>query len=203
MAGHLSLAQEIDRATKAVTPPKPARVPDWSEETMLLFAKLRPVEQAFVEWMAAGYSAAESFRRAAGLDVTADYARQCGHRLRHSKHVAAALAGAMRDRNFGARVDREWLFAKLVNQIEECEESAEPRLRGMLPQLLTLAARLKGEIVEQHQHKVEDAREQSHVSQRIDRLIETAERALGIRQVRDAEVVRVPAEGPARPALDS
>jgi hypothetical protein len=205
VASNVSPIEQVEQAEKLVQAklPRPVSVPDWSPMTIGRLAVLKPVEYAFVHWRAAGYSAAESYRRAAGLsDDETHHAAVYAHRMGERDKVAAALASMLKDRNFSARMDREWLLQKLMTQIEACEEAADPKIRRMMPQLLLLAARMTGQIVEEHKHKVEvtDASKPGDISQRVDRLIKAAERHLGIRQVRDAEnlEVRAIADTPAK-----
>src|SRR5687768_8747474 len=85
--------------------PPPNSVVDWSPPTLALLGQLTPLEQGLVQWMAAGCSAAEAYRRTTGNDSMS--ARQSAYQVRSRPAVRAALAAALADRNLGARLDRE------------------------------------------------------------------------------------------------
>jgi hypothetical protein len=122
--------------------PAAEQVPDWSPETGALLADLTALERAVVEWAACGHSGAESYRRATGRDCRS--ARQAANQIMSRPRVAAALQAALRDRNFMARMDREWLLGRLFSLVEECEKSGTTRAGRRLIDALRLAARLQG-----------------------------------------------------------
>jgi hypothetical protein len=54
------------------------------------------------------------------------------------------LAAALRDRNVGARVDREWLLMKLFTLVAECEQRGTPRTTRRLVEVIQLIAKMQG-----------------------------------------------------------
>ena len=136
-----------DRLAKVIVRrPQPSEVPGWSPNTLELFARLSPLERGFVEWYATGASAAEAYRRAAGRDATdgTDASRQLGYKIRVRPRVQAAVDSALRDQNFDARCDRQWVLMKLMAVVDKCEESHEPSAIKTLIAALRLIAKLKG-----------------------------------------------------------
>src|SRR5688500_12798450 len=107
---------------ESVAYPDPSQVPDWSPETAALLADLTPLQSAFVQFMATGVTAAEAYRRARGRDP-GPTARNNASQLANKPHVRAAVTAALRDRNFGARCDREWMLQRLYALVCRCEMS--------------------------------------------------------------------------------
>lgn len=125
--------------------PDAAAVPDWSEKTLALLERLTPLERAFVEWGATGMSAAEAYRKAAGSE--SGFAKQSAYHIRHRPPVAAALHAALKDRNVGARCDREWKLAKLRGAIEACAlDEKNPKSQAAVGKLVMQMAQLQGEV---------------------------------------------------------
>src|SRR3954469_12747075 len=85
-----------------VREPHWAEVPDWSEATLEKLAVLTPLEQAVVVWRIAGYSGAESYRKAPGRDSHS--ARQSANQILRRPEVAAAVEAGLQDRNFAGRL---------------------------------------------------------------------------------------------------
>jgi hypothetical protein len=125
--------------------PAPADTPDWSPETLALLDDLTPLQRAFVEWYASGCSAAAAYRKASGRDP-GPTARNNGAQLLNKPHVRVAVAAALRDRNVGARCDREWMLQKLYEVAEQCERSGRVADMNALIGALRLMARLQGEL---------------------------------------------------------
>lgn len=178
--------QKLGGTGAVVTCPLPSHVPDWSDETMALMEELTPLQQTFVAWIVAGKNMTEAYRLASGrMDATSQAVCPIAHNLKKIPKVKAAIAAAIRDRNFGARMDREWMLMKCMAQIEECEKSTDIRRKNAIPQLIRLVAELKGEITQKHEHKIDAEPQQSDVRERMDRLIEAAERLTGLNKARD------------------
>jgi hypothetical protein len=136
-----------DRLPKVtVQRPAPLEVPDWSPATLELLARLTPLERGFVEWYATGASAAEAYRQAAGRDVEegADASRQLGYKIRVRPRVQAAIDSALKDQNFDARCDRQWMLRKLMVIVDKCEESDKPGAVNALIDAIRLIANLTG-----------------------------------------------------------
>jgi len=125
--------------------PRPADVPDWSPATATLLDDLSALQRAFVEWYTAGCSAAEAYRKASGRDP-GPTARNNGAQLLNKPHVRVALAAALRDRNAGARCDREWLLQKLYAIVERCDRSGRVADMNALIGAIRLMARIQGEL---------------------------------------------------------
>ena len=106
---------------------------------------LTPPQRAFVEWYSTGSSAAEAYRKASGRDP-GPTARNNGAQLLHKPHVRVAVAAALRDRNVGARCDREWKVRRLRAAIERC--AADPRIsaQAAVGTLVMQMAKLQGEL---------------------------------------------------------
>lgn len=175
----------------AVVIPIPTRLetPDYTPETLALLEKLAPVERCFVEWCAAGESAAEAYRRASGEDN--EHAKQYGYRLRWRVDVDAAIQACLKDRNFSARCDREWKIRKLKGIIELCE--GHPLFANKAASSIKLLAELQGEITtktEVHHHGVS---ERSNISVFISQIVAEAKGLNPGAAVGDSrQVVRTP-----------
>jgi len=129
----------------SVAYPDPAHVPDWSPETLALLEDLTPLQRAFIEWYVSGCSAAEAYRKASGRDPGPS-ARNNGAQLLNKPHVRTAVAAAMRDRNVGARYDREWLLQKLYAVVCRCERSDRIGDMNVLIAAIRTMARIQGEL---------------------------------------------------------
>jgi hypothetical protein len=125
-------------------PTHPTDTPDWSPETLALMSGLLPVERAFVEWSSTGITAAEAYRRATGSESAV--VRQFAYRMRSRPRVKAAMDAAVSDRNFGARVDREYLLMRLYWAVERLREENTPRAGLGIARLVKLVAQLQGEL---------------------------------------------------------
>jgi phage terminase small subunit len=194
--------QKLGGTGETITCPLPSHVPDWSDETMALMEELTPLQQTFVAWIVAGKNMTESYRLASGrMNDPSNSIAPIAHNLKKSPKIKAAIAAATRDRNFGARMDREWMLMKCMAQIEECENSTDIRRKNAIPQLIRLVAELKGEITQKHEHKIDVEPQQSDVRERMDRLIEAAERLTGFNQTRDGGGGETRIIVPPRPAL--
>jgi hypothetical protein len=127
--------------------PAAASVPDWSEQTLALMANLTPLERAFTEWVATGRSAADAHRMATGRASGTSAARQQGHKLKARPRVRAAIDAALKDRNVGARMDREWLIARTGEAIERLRFDERRHFpAAALCRLIKLLAELQGEL---------------------------------------------------------
>lgn len=153
----------------AVTYPDPAVVPDWTESTLILLAGLTPLERAVVEWVATGCSAADAYRRATKRET--DTAKQNAYDIRHRPTVAAAIQSALKDRNVGARCDREWKLAKLQAAIAKCEASDHPLAPGTLGKLVKTMAELQGEITQKSEVQHNGLPERVDVHLRVDSML--------------------------------
>ncbi|HEV7534283.1 MAG TPA: hypothetical protein VGP90_01535, partial [Acidimicrobiia bacterium] len=127
----------------AVHEPDPAQLPDWSAETLEKLDALAPLQQAMVQWRAAGCSATEAYRKATGRDAPSS--KQSAHQVFSRPEVAAALAAALHDRNFDALCDRGWMILKLKRIIDECSEMRTPAAGNTLITALVTMAKLQGE----------------------------------------------------------
>jgi hypothetical protein len=125
----------------AVVYPNVDQVPDWSPATLAAMEQLTELEAAFVAWMATGLSAAESYKRAAGLKSSqAAHAKQYGYAIKHRPRVQEALSLALKDRNFTARFDLEWLMQNLHTITSRGLEIGTPAgLQVSLASLRTIA----------------------------------------------------------------
>lgn len=130
-------------AAPAAHEPDPAQLPDLSPETLQRLDALTPLQAAMVLWRAAGYSATESYRKAAGKD--SESARQSAHQVFSRPDVSAALAAALHDRNFTAVFDRGWMITRLAQVVNECAEMRTPAAGGTLINALVTMAKLQGE----------------------------------------------------------
>jgi hypothetical protein len=199
---------------RTASPPAAASsaAPDWSERTLALLSELSPLERAFAEWYASGLSAAEAFRRAAGLPhgPAPDASRQQGYKLRTRPRVKAAIEACLGDRNLGARLDREALLAKLFKVIEQCEGSDHPRDKATLVGALLVVARMQGYLTGRRPSPPLGAKATaSEPSQRLADLIANAQAALGPSPTkaqpnggnpdRDGRTPGPPSDGPAPP----
>lgn len=110
---------------------------------------LKPAHRIFVEWMSTGISAAEAYRKAFG-DVESASACAC-NLMRDTPGVKEAITACLKDRNFGAKCDREWKLQKLKALIELCENSPWPADRATAGKLVMDMAKLQGEITHLHQ----------------------------------------------------
>jgi hypothetical protein len=131
-------------AAPAVREPDPAGLPDWSADTLERLEALTPLQQAMVQWRAAGHSAAEAYRLATGRDAPS--AKQSAHQVFARPEVAAALAAALHDRNFVALYDRGWMILKLKQVVDECAEMRTPAAGNTLITALVTMAKLQGEL---------------------------------------------------------
>src|SRR6476646_3658556 len=84
--GRLPRSRAARPAAPAVREPDPARLPDWSAETLEKLEALTPLQQAMVQWRAAGHSAAEAYRLATGRDAPS--AKQSAHQIFSRPEVA-------------------------------------------------------------------------------------------------------------------
>ena len=125
--------------------PDAASVPDWSPETVTLLEDLTPLQRTFVEWYVTGSTAAEAYRKASGRDP-GPTARNNGSQLLNKPRVRVAVAAAMRDRNFDARSDREWMLMNLRAVVEHCSGSGRVEDMNSLIAAIRLMARLQGEL---------------------------------------------------------
>jgi Terminase small subunit len=157
----------------------PADVPDWSQETLDLLARLTPLERGFVEHYASGCNGAEAYRRASGREAGADTdtSRQLAYKIKNRPRVRAALQAALADRNVGARVDREWIIQKLHSIVCKCEESGSVRAMNTLATAIRLMARVQGELDGSRQPPPSaQAGGPGHVRRRIEEIIADVER---------------------------
>jgi hypothetical protein len=60
--------------------------------------------------------------------------------------VKAAIDAAMKDVNFDARMDREWMLQRLQVALDKAEASDEPRDQATVVEIIKTIAELKGEI---------------------------------------------------------
>jgi hypothetical protein len=132
-------------AAEDVAFPSATDIPQWSEPTLRLLRDLSPLQRAFAEWTAAGYSGAEAYRRASRRADLGPNARNNAALLNRNPKVRVAIDAALGDSNFGALMDRSWLFAKLLNAVEKAEDSDSPRAAAVVCRLVRLVAELKGE----------------------------------------------------------
>lgn len=158
----------------APCPPPPAGVPDWSPATRALLADLTPLQRAFAEWYACGYSAAEAYRRASGRGGNMD--RQSAYQVKGHPAVREAIQACLGDRNFGARMDREWKLQVVFEQVSRARQSRDPRMLALIPRFLRLAAELQGEVGQTVAPKDNPAAGKSDIRERMDRLIAQAKR---------------------------
>src|SRR5947209_11748801 len=129
-------------ARERPTPPAATRTsdgPDWSAETLAVLDDLTPLRRSFVEWYVAGLCGAEAYRRASGRDPGAGARNNAAQLLRRAD-VRAAIAVATRDRNVGARRDREWMLEHLRATVEYCRHSFRAADQGTLVAALALMA---------------------------------------------------------------
>jgi hypothetical protein len=166
----------------------PAQVPDWSDETLALFADLTALEQTWVEWYVVGVNAAEAYRRAVGFDPSGggrDYGKQYGYEIRRRPRVKKAIEAALKDRNFDARMDREWKLMVIREQLEYARDSRDVRLAGNIPRLLKLAAELQGELPWRPEPPAAQLQARAGVRQRIEEILADAQRFIAGRPPAD------------------
>jgi hypothetical protein len=111
---------------------------------MALLDDLTPLERGMVEWRAAGWPAAECYRRASGKESAT--AKQGGYQILKRPRVAAALDAVLHDRGSDARYDREWKIARLVRIVNECSELGTPAACQTLMKALDAMGKLQGEL---------------------------------------------------------
>lgn len=154
-------------------------VPEWSAETEEALSGLSVIERSFVEWLAAGCSKAEAYRRASGLEYAnrdKDTTRTRGWRMMSRPRVQHALRLAMKDMNFDARMDRAWM----LNNLEVALEKAKTESSGeSMARIIDIIAKLKGEHLPPAPQKVEVTHDATPAMKRFLETIEKARKAAG------------------------
>jgi len=169
-------------AAEEVAFPVPSDVPQWSETTLGLLRGLSPLQRAFVEWMSAGYSGAGAYRRASRRSSLGPAARNNAALLARNPKVKAAIDAALNDCNVGARMDREWMLARLFAAVEKAEESDRPRAQAVVGRLIVVIAKLQGFLDGRRQQAVTGpAQLPDHVHRRIEELLADVRRQTGDR----------------------
>jgi hypothetical protein len=182
--------------------PRPDQVPDWSADTREALAALTPLERAFAQHYATGGNSAEAYRKAADCpaqDRDADTSRMNGYAIRSRPRVQAAIALAMRDVNFDARLDRAWMLQRLQVALDRAEASAAPGAPKAAADIVRIIAEMKGEIVHRSEQSVTVTAEATPAVRRLLDTFELARRkaaAAGL-VVRAPEALGAP---PAEPA---
>mgnify|MGYP001599044913 CR=1 FL=1 len=95
-----------------------------------------------------------------------------GYKMKWKPHIDQAIQACMKDRNFGAKCDREWKIRKLKAIIELCE--GNPLFANKAASSIKLLAELQGEITtktEVHHHGVS---ERSNISVFISQIVAEA-----------------------------
>ena len=90
-------------------------------------------------------NSAEAYRKASGTDT--ESAKQNGYDIRRRPDVRAAIDAALKDRNVGARCDREWKLAQLREAIQVVAEDKCPKAQVARGKLVMQMAALQGEII--------------------------------------------------------
>lgn len=182
---------EVISANPAVLPPLPPEdVPEWSPETMAALDELTPNERLFAEYISMGDNAAEAYRRVSGREYTdreSDTTRMIGYQWRSRPRVDKAIRLCMKDMNFGAAMDREWILQRLRVALEKAEASNAPYAQQIAGELLDRIAKLKGEYLPEKQ----EITVTHEVSPAMKRFLAAVEMAKARRQ---GTVVRVEAE---------
>lgn len=162
--------------------PAPAEVPDWSERTAALLERLLPLERCFVEWYSTGCNAAESYRQATGA-MEMESAKVQGHRMRLRPHVKDAIDAVLTDRNFGARMDREFQMRRLQASLERAEkiataEGATTQDQTNVAKIVRTIAELKGELVQKQEVVVKN--DDTPAMKRFLAAVDAARQAAGV-----------------------
>lgn len=150
-----------------VTFPAGEAVPEWSAETLALFAELTALERAWVEWFVTCNNAIQAYRLATGRVNEDGVSRTNGWQIKCRPRVRAATASAMKDRGVGPMMDRDYKLMVIREQVEQARRSADPKARAGISRLLKLAADLQGEIVRRSQSDVTVTTDESPALKRM------------------------------------
>ena len=107
------------------------------------------MERSFVEWYVVGLNSVAAYRKARGAEYTgreSDTTRNYGYAIRSRPRVKAAIDAAMKDVNFDARMDRQWMLQRLQVALDKAEASDEPADQATVAKIIKTIAELKGEI---------------------------------------------------------
>lgn len=165
--------------------PSPEEVPQWSEDTQDLLAPLTPLERSFVEWHACGMNPAEAYRKVTGYEYPgreADTSRQNAHAIMSRPRVQMALAAALKDMNFDARMNRAWMLERLNIAIQKVEASDKPEHQEIMAKLIEVAGKLKGEIGAKSDGEQSGQPQRVDVHVRVDSVLEGVAALIGQRK---------------------
>jgi hypothetical protein len=127
--------------------PPPEAIPTWSEPTVAKLNALTALQRSYVQWVAAGYSGAEAYRRASKrTGKLGANARNNAVQIARNIKVREAIDVALMDTNLGARMERAWMLMVLREQIDVARASDDHRRAASIPRLIRLVAELQGEL---------------------------------------------------------
>src|SRR3954471_2192672 len=127
--------------------PDPSAVPTWSEPTLAALSQLTALQRAYVQWIGAGCTGSEAYRRGSRrTGMLGANARNNARQLARNPKVRAAIQAVLADQSVGPLMDREFLFQRLCVAIEKAEECDGIAAAGAVARLIRLVAELRGEL---------------------------------------------------------